>query len=89
MQDLVRGWAIFWEHQHLNLAVAVAILTPLVIAVWVGLREKKDEKPDVEDFRPIERTPIQGSDKDYRRGAVATCPPCHGLYLRATANGKS
>jgi hypothetical protein len=68
MDDLARGWAIVWPHMHADWAVWIAILVAIMLPVW-GARQqqKKNEKAEVQDFRPIKRTLIQGSEKDYRR----------------------
>jgi len=75
MDDMARGWAIFREHAHgHSWAVWIAIFTAICIPIGFGWQQKKNQKPDVEDFRPKPRTRIQGtetripgSEKDYRR----------------------
>jgi len=68
MDDLARGWAIVWEHAHgHSVAVWIAIFIAIWIPVGIAWQQKTNEKPDAEDFRPIKRTPIPGSEKDYRR----------------------
>ena len=67
MDNLVRGATIVTEHLHghdwaIWIAIFIGVWMPIGIAWW----QKKDEKPDAEDFRPKPRKPIRGSEKDYR-----------------------
>jgi len=68
MDNLVWDVTIVTEHLHAHhWAVWVAIFIGVWIAIGIGWWQNRDEKPDVEEFWPKPRMPIEGSEKDYRR----------------------
>jgi hypothetical protein len=70
MDNLARGATIVTEHLHVHhWAVWIAIFAGVWIPIGIGIGwwQNRDEKPDVEEFWPKPRMPIEGSEKDYRR----------------------
>ena len=67
MDDLARGWAIVTQHWHSHgsWAVWIAVFSAIWIPAWIAIasERKKRKKPEIDDFRPIPRTPIPGSEK--------------------------
>jgi len=68
MNDLMRGWDIFWAHAQAHGAIWIAILVPIVTATLLAFHAPRGRRADEQDHstRPKSRTKLPGPDRGFR-----------------------